>query len=89
MTTGIDLIKSKSNQSISNLTVAELEAIIVEIVRKTIREERSNRESGSATEDPPSALLSTFGSWEDTRSTEEIIAEIYASRTISSGENNP
>ncbi|MBC6481848.1 MAG: hypothetical protein EBE86_028425 [Hormoscilla sp. GUM202] len=41
----------------------------------------STESSGSAPprEDPPSALLSTFGSWEDTRSPEEIIAEICQS----------
>lgn len=29
------------------------------------------------------ALLTTFGSWQDDREAEEIVQEIYASRTIS------
>jgi hypothetical protein len=34
-------------------------------------------------EDPTQAFLAKCGGWEDTRSAEEIIAEIYAARTVS------
>ena len=34
-------------------------------------------------EDPTEAFLAKCGGWEDTRSPEEIIAEIYAARTVS------
>ncbi len=32
---------------------------------------------------PPQAFLETFGSWKDTRTAEEIIDDIYSSRTVS------
>ncbi|MEH2144724.1 CopG family transcriptional regulator [Nostoc sp.] len=32
---------------------------------------------------PSEAFLETFGTWEDTRTAEEIIDEIYSSRTVS------
>jgi hypothetical protein len=34
-------------------------------------------------EDPTQVFLAKCGGWEDTRSPEEIIAEIYAARTVS------
>jgi len=34
-------------------------------------------------EERETALLATFGSWEDDREPEEIVQDIYASRTIS------
>jgi hypothetical protein len=34
-------------------------------------------------DDPTQAFLAKCGGWEDTRSPEEIIAEIYATRTVS------
>jgi hypothetical protein len=34
-------------------------------------------------EDPTLVFLAKCGGWEDTRSPEEIIAEIYAARTVS------
>jgi hypothetical protein len=34
-------------------------------------------------EDPTQAFLAKCGGWEDTRSPEEVIAEIYAARTVS------
>ena len=34
-------------------------------------------------EDPTQAFLAKCGGWEDARSPEEIIAEIYAARTVS------
>ncbi len=34
-------------------------------------------------ENPTQAFLAKCGGWEDTRSSEEIVAEIYAARTVS------
>jgi hypothetical protein len=34
-------------------------------------------------EDPTQAFLAKCGGWEDTRSPEEVIAEIYAAHTVS------
>ena len=34
-------------------------------------------------DDPTQAFLAKCGGWEDTRSPEEVIAEIYATRTVS------
>jgi hypothetical protein len=34
----------------------------------------------------PEALLATFGSWQDDREPDEIVQEIYATRTISEPE---
>jgi len=74
---------STPNQPISTLTVAELEALITEIVRRVLREEMHQpaRENGRTMSEE---LLATFGAWEDDRSADEIVAEIYASRTTSS-----
>jgi hypothetical protein len=36
-----------------------------------------------SSDNPTQAFLAKCGGWEDTRSPEEIIAEIYAARTVS------
>lgn len=69
-----------SNQPISNLTEAELEALIVKIIKKVITQDTDKLDL--QTDVPPQAFLNTFGSWEDTHNTEEIIDDIYVSRTI-------
>ena len=80
--------KLESDQPISVLTVADLEAIIVKIVQKVLKQEtgRLGREKSPVetvhTTNPPKAFLETFGTWEDTRTAEEIIDDIYASRTL-------
>lgn len=76
-------ILSAPDQPISTLTVAELETLITEIVRRVLREEmlQSVRENGRTMSEE---FLATFGAWEDDRSADEIVAEIYASRTTSS-----
>ena len=70
-----------TNQPISALTIAELESLITQIVRRVLREEirRTSAVPGNA-DAVPSPLLATFGAWEDERSADEIIAEIYKSR---------
>ncbi len=79
----------ESEKPISVLTVADLEAIIVKIVQKVLKQETDNLEHRDLQEVetlqasyPPKAFLDTFGTWENTRTTEEIIDDIYASRTL-------
>ncbi len=73
---------STPNQPISTLTVAELEALITEIVRRVLREEirQAAPDNGRTI---PEEFLATFGAWEDDRSSDEIVADIYTSRTTS------
>ncbi|GAB4524261.1 MAG: hypothetical protein Tsb0014_02600 [Pleurocapsa sp.] len=63
-----------SEQTIGNLTRSQLEEIIKEIAQKTIKQE-------IAQENKAQALAATFGKWEDDRTEEEIIKDIYDSRT--------
>jgi len=56
-----------------------------EVARKIV-ELKAALEEGwneAPSQDPTHAFLEKCGGWEDTRSPEEIIADIYASRTIS------
>ena len=68
-------VKLESNRRIGDLTVADLEALITQIVHKALAQDKSK-----ASPLVPEALLATFGAWQDERSTEEIIEDIYASR---------
>ncbi|MBW4669706.1 MAG: hypothetical protein KME60_20390 [Cyanomargarita calcarea GSE-NOS-MK-12-04C] len=73
--------QSMPERSLSNLKVADLELLIAKIVKKVIKEETQQQQllqSANSSQD----FSETFGSWEDTRSTEEIIDDIYASRTV-------
>jgi hypothetical protein len=58
-----------------------LDAVANELValRAALAEEWIER----PVEDPTQAFLAKCGGWEDARSPEEIIAEIYAARTVS------
>ncbi|QIR40921.1 hypothetical protein HCG51_32390 [Tolypothrix sp. PCC 7910] len=79
----------KSEHSLSLLTVADLEALIVKIVHKVLQQETQKLQQEDLSieptqpKHPPQAFLETFGRWEDTRTAEEIIDEIYSSRTVS------
>ena len=64
-----------SEQTIGNLTRGQLEEIIKEIAQKTIKQEMINDRENKA-----QALAATFGKWEDDRTEEEIIKDIYDSR---------
>lgn len=64
-----------SEQTIGNLTRNQLEKIIKEIVKKTIKQETID-----AQENKVQALAATFGKWQDERTEEEIIKDIYDSR---------
>ncbi|AFZ00260.1 hypothetical protein [Calothrix sp. PCC 6303] len=81
---------SISEQPLSNLTAADLEILITQIVKKVIKQETQQQQADLPVTQESYALLTrtqellnTFGSWEDTRSTEEIVDDIYASRTVS------
>lgn len=64
-----------SEQTIGNLTRGQLEEIIKEIAQETIKKEMINTKANQC-----QSLTETFGTWEDERSEEEIIKEIYDSR---------
>ena len=70
-------LKIEPSRRVSDLTVADLEALITQIVRKALAQEKDKTSTPI-----PEALLATFGSWQDERSAEEIIEDIYASRTV-------
>ena len=82
------------DKPINVLTIADLEAIIVKIVQKVLKQEigtlehRDLQEVETVENHLPKALLDTFGTWEDTRTAEEIIDDIYASRTLSDGKHS-
>jgi len=75
-----------SDQPIGSLTVAELDALITRIVRRVLREETPTSDRSDSAETLPDDFLATFGAWEDDHSADEIIADIYASRTIANPE---
>ncbi|MGB5959549.1 MAG: hypothetical protein WBG73_02725 [Coleofasciculaceae cyanobacterium] len=81
------------NQPINILTVTDLEALVTEVVQKVIRQELFNlkhpqvQSEKSPAEHPLENFIETFGAWEDERTTEEIIKNIYESRIISSPES--
>ncbi len=70
-------LKTEPDRRISDLTVADLEALITQIVRNALAQEKARPPVL-----PPEGLLATFGSWQDERNAEEIIEDIYASRTV-------
>lgn len=85
----MDKSQSELDEPINVLTVADLKAIIVKIVQKVLKQETDKREHRDLQEvetvqasHPPKAFLETFGTWEDKRTAEEIIDDIYASRTL-------
>jgi hypothetical protein len=72
---------SISEQPLSNLTAADLEILITQIVQKVIKQE-IQKQQPIQTDNPLQNFLETFGSWEDTRTTEQIIDDIYINRTV-------
>jgi len=68
--------QDSSTKNVSNLTLSELEKVIEEIVNRKMREEmnRSPVQSNSS-------LLETFGTWQDDKTDEMIIEEIYTNRS--------
>jgi len=77
-------LRIESDRPIGDLTLADLHALITKIVQETIRQEREWDDSKLAETDRfPDTFLATFGAWEGERQAEEIIYEIYSTRTIS------
>jgi hypothetical protein len=58
-----------------------LDAVAHELV--TLRAALAEGWAETSSDNPTQAFLAKCGGWEDTRSPEEIIAEIYAARTVS------
>lgn len=75
------------DQPISALTVADLQSLINSTVRQALREEiRTNAVPTLPTGTLPESFLATFGAWQDDRSDEEIVRDIFESRTVSNAE---
>ena len=66
---------SYSKQTIGNLTLLELEKLIKDIAQKTVHQEITAIEQSNLP-----LLTSTFNTWSDEQTDEEIIADIYESR---------
>ncbi|MGL5510507.1 MAG: hypothetical protein ACRC2J_15090 [Microcoleaceae cyanobacterium] len=64
-----------SNQTLKDLTLADLEQLIINIVERTLKKTKE-----AITPAFYESLINTFGAWEDDRNDQEIIAEIYSSR---------
>jgi hypothetical protein len=81
-----------TNQPVSVLTVADLEALLTKIVRQVIQEEMMSLKSQQvqqkeiSPQHPLEKFMETFGAWEDERTDEEIIKDIYDSRSFSNSE---
>ena len=77
-----------TNQPASVLTVADLEALLTKVVRKVIKEEMMNLSNQQLQSEKASKahslekFMETFGTWEDDRTDEEIIKNIYDSRSF-------
>ncbi|AFZ34952.1 hypothetical protein Sta7437_1385 [Stanieria cyanosphaera PCC 7437] len=69
-------------QTIANLTRAQLEEIITEIAKDTIKQEMmiNQQNQSQSVYKASQSLKETFGIWDDERTDEEIIKEIYDSR---------
>jgi hypothetical protein len=82
--------QTDTNQPSSVLTVAELEALLRKVVRQVIKEEMMNLPTQQVqpkeipTPHPLDNFMEIFGAWEDERTDEEIIKDIYDSRSFSS-----
>ena len=64
-----------SNQTLSDLTLSDLEKLIETIARRTIKQEMI-----AVKQDKYQSLLATFAGWEDDKTDEEIIQHIYDNR---------
>ena len=75
-----------SGNLLNFLSLNDLENLIQTIVRRILRTELQQIQTSPVQTNQPDALLATFGTWEDERPAEEIVADIYVSRTDSSFE---
>lgn len=67
-----------SKQTIGDLTLLELEQLIENIAKKTVQ-----REMMISQKNDIKLLVETFGAWEDDKTEQKIIEEIYESRNNS------
>lgn len=74
----------ESTQPITELTLAELEDLIKKIVRRTLQENSNNIQTSKSFQ----IFDETFGSWSESRNLEDIVNEIYESRTLDKSENS-
>ncbi len=75
------------DQPISTLTVADLQSLINSVVRQALREEaRTSTVPVPSRGALPESFLATFGTWQDDRSDEEIVQDIFRNRSISTAE---
>lgn len=68
---------SDANQSLSSLTVADLELLVRRMMVQSMQQGIQPKDLHVVN---PEALLATFGTWDDEQSDEEIVDVIYASR---------
>ena len=68
---------SDANQSLSSLTVADLELLVRRMMVQFMQQGIQPKDLHVVNSE---ALLATFGTWDDEQSDEEIIDVIYASR---------
>ncbi|BAY24068.1 hypothetical protein NIES2100_38610 [Calothrix sp. NIES-2100] len=78
-----------SEKLLNLLKVGGLDALIVKIVHQVLQQETQKLQQEDLSNKPtqanylPQAFLETFGNWADTRTAEEIIDDIYSSRSVS------
>jgi hypothetical protein len=88
----MDNSQPDTNQPAIAIPVSDLEALLTKVVRKVIKEEMMNwptqqiQSETTLTEHPLEKFMEKFGDWEDDRTDEEIIKDIYDSRSISNSE---
>ena len=73
------MVDKHSEQTIGNFTRSQLEEIIEAIAKKTIKQEITANQRNASRD----RLATTFGAWDDERTDEEIIQEVYDSRNTS------
>jgi len=79
---------TNSEQPLSNLTVADLEALVTAILKKLLNQPTVMHQATDTQSTPPPAFLDTFGTWDDDASPESIVEDIYSDRTVSPDENS-
>ena len=67
-----------STKTLKDLTVTDLENLIETIVKRTLQQEQKKHKQLNTINNQ--TLLNTFGTWEDEKTEDEIIEEIYNSR---------
>ena len=74
---------SIQSQSLKSMTLSDLETLIRHVVQQVLSENKDTpRKTISDSGLLPPEFLATFGAWQDSRSDDEIISDIYQNRTI-------